>query len=115
MCMLDFMCIVFFLLLVLKKVMWPALSHDATLMMLTVVFGYLGSRFDSTELCRLEVSLVMETDVFKTLLNEQEVEAALIAAVRMLHLQHKKPLGTHTQLSRYVCLRVCAGVIPGVR
>lgn len=58
-------------------------------MMLTEVFGYLGSRFDSTELCRLEVSPVMETDVFKTLLNEQEVEAALIAAVRMLHLHSR--------------------------
>lgn len=89
MCMLDFMCIVFFLLLVWKKVTWPTLPRDATLMMLTVAFGYLGSRFDSTELCRLEVSPVMETDVFKTLLNEQEVEAALIAGVRMLHLHSR--------------------------
>lgn len=83
MCMLGFMCIVFFCLLV---VTWLPLPRDATLMMSAVVFGYLGSRFDSTELCRLEVSPVMETDVFKTLLNEQEVEAALIAAIRMLHL-----------------------------
>lgn len=56
------------------------------------------------------MSAVVEPNVFKTLFNKQEVEAALIAGVRILHLHDRTQEAirdTHGSTG------VCAGVIPG--
>ena len=76
------------------------------------VSAHLGSRFDPTQLCRPEVSPVMELNVFQALFGIQEVEAALGAAVRNLHL-HGRIQEAIRDTQTGVCVCVCAGGIPG--
>lgn len=75
---------------------------------LPALCAHLRSRFDPTQLCRSEVSPVMQPTVFKALSGEQEVEAALSAAVGNLHLHTRiQEAIRDTHSTAGVCVCVC--------